>query len=130
MLHFYRKTYMSTQELATEAKKNTILVFEDADGTVRHAFCTQAEATERLKLATAAGSGGSMFINEDLGAEMVYAVSPDLRERVGEAKRKLRNDILVRDALNRQGVPNDRDLRIKIKKAIDELRESVLLRPL
>ena len=115
----------TNQEQVTMPKVNTILVFEDA-GKAQHCFCTEAEATDRLQKATAAGSGGSMFINEDLGAEMVYAVSPDLRERVEEAKRKLNHDLTIRDALNRHGVPTDRDLRIKIKKAIDDLRETVL----
>lgn len=117
---------MTTQEQATPAKQNTILVFEAADGTVQHCFCTEAEATQRLKQAVSAGSAGSMFFNDGLAAEMVFSVSPDLRERVEEAKRKLRNDLTVRNALNRHGVPADQDLRIKIKKAIDELRESVL----
>ena len=118
---------MTTQEQSIQASKNTILVFEDADGTVRHVFCTQAEATERLKSALDAGSGGSMLFNSDeMDAKMLYDVSPDLRARVETAKCKLRGDLIVRDALNRHGIPNDRELRANINKVIADLRKTVL----
>lgn len=119
----------TTQDQSAAARLNAILVFEADDGSAQHRFCTAAEATDHLDKAAASFSGGSMFINEELGAEMVYAVSPDLRARVDEAKRKLKFEMAIRDALNRHGVPADRQLRISIKKAIDELRETVL-RPL
>lgn len=118
-------TIMPTEELAISALKNTILIYEEA-GAVHHCFCTEAEATTRMKQAAAEGSGGSMFVSDGMGADLTYAVSPDLRERVEEAKRKLRFDMAIRDALNRHGVPKDRDLRIQIKNAIDDLRETVL----
>lgn len=115
----------TTQQQAANAVSNTILVYEEA-GTAKHRFCTKAQATEHLDRAAAEGSAGSMFTVSEMEAELVYKVSPNVRERVDEAKRKLRIDIAVRDALNRQGVPSDRDLRIKIKKAIDELGVTVL----
>lgn len=104
---------------------NTILVYEVA-GQVFHRFCTEAEGLEALKLAKAHGSGGSMFTSDEMKAELVYAVAPELRSRVEEAKRKLKLEIDVRDTLTRHGVPGDHDLRVKIYAAIKELRETVL----
>lgn len=108
--------------------KNTILVYEDSvSGQVDHLFCTEEVAKERLGACNAPLSGGSMFTSDGVDAAAMYVVSPNLRERVEEAKRKLRADITVRDALNRHEVPEDVELRTKIIAAIKELRLSVLL---
>lgn len=106
---------------------NTILVYEDLkSGQVKHQFCTEEVAKERLMASTASNSGGSMFTSKDVSSEKLYVVSPNLRERVEEAKRKLRADITIRDTLTRHGVPEDIELRAKIASAIKELRLSVL----
>lgn len=105
--------------------KNAILVYEDA-GQVKHCFCSAEEARARLEASTVMNSGGSVFTNESIDAAMLYAVSPQLRDRVNDAKLKLRSDIAVREALNRHGVPQDTDLRTKIANAIKDLRTTVL----
>ncbi|MBG6083115.1 hypothetical protein [Rubrivivax gelatinosus] len=111
---------------ATEAIKNTILVYEDASQ-VLHRFCTEVEGRDHLQHTTDNGSGASMFVTEGMTAELVYSVAPVVRSRVEEAKCKLRQEIAVRDTLTRHGVPVDRDLRKKIFAAIKELREAALL---
>jgi len=110
---------------AGKVKQDAILVFEES-GRAAHYFCTEAEATERLDREVASGSGGSMFVYSDMSAQMIYSVAPNVRERVEEAKRKLNYELAIRDALTRHGVPVDRELRINIKRAIDDLRAGVL----
>lgn len=102
---------------------NTILIHE-VDGRAVHCFCTEDHAKEVLRKAPDMTSGGSMFSSEDTAAELVYSVSPDLRNRVEAAKSKLAVDLAIRDALNRNGVPQDPTLRTGIYKAITELRQS------
>lgn len=104
---------------------DTILVIE-VGGQVTHTICTQTEGQERLRNARIHHSGGSMFTSEGMSADLVYSVSPNLRERVDEAKRKLRGEILIRDALDRNAVPRDHALRTGIYKAINELRATWL----
>lgn len=115
--------------LHTEKKRHDSILVIEVSGKVTHEFCDQAEGQERLRSARLHHSGGSMFSCEDMNAELVYSVSPNLRERVEEAKRKLRVEIMVRDALDRNAVPRDRKLRSGIYKAVKELRAS-LLQPL
>lgn len=106
--------------------KNAILVFETENGGVDHCYCSTSDANERLNQAVSNGSAGSIFTCDEHEAEFIYAVSPSLRDRIDEAKRKLRSDIILRDAMNRHAVPADRDLRIKIKNAIDDIRSQLL----
>ena len=103
---------------------NAILVFEDA-GQVRHCYCTQEKAEERLRQAKESGSGASMFRISDLPASFVYDASPTVRDRVEVAKAKLRRDIAMRDALDRNVVTKDRDQRNAIYQAITELQQTV-----
>lgn len=104
--------------------QDTILVFEE-EGQVKHCFCSEAVANDRLLKARAGDTGGSMFTSSGVRAESIFSISPNLRERVDAAKMKLRQDILIRDALDRNGVPRDSVLRIGIYKAISELREQL-----
>lgn len=108
------------------ASKDTILVFE-ANGTVRHRFCTRAEGMEHLQQAADTHSGGAMFTTDGTPAEMAFSLFTGVREKVEEAKLKLRNDIVVRDTLDRNDVPRDRAIRDGVYKAIAELRTSALL---
>lgn len=118
---------MTLNQSEQQGLKSAILVHESQAGVVEHCFCTKEQAEATLRACPDADTGASMFVTEEaLEAEMVYSTSPDLRARVEAAKSKLQFDIAVRDALNRNGVPADRILRVAVYKAIKELRETVL----
>ena len=119
---------MSTQEPQQPAVDDTILVFESAPGVVDHRFCTEAEAMDRMRQAKDRNSGGSAFVSKEIPADLAYSLSPELRDRVEAAKHKLRGDIEIRDALDRNGVPADPALRRAIYQSIRELREGWLRR--
>ena len=108
---------------ATEIN-DTILVYED-NGIVKHCFCTQAHALEALRFADENCSSAYSFRTEGHSIELLYSVS-DIRERVEEAKSKFRRDIIIRDVLDRNGVPKDKALRAPIYKSISELQLSLL----
>lgn len=100
---------------------DAILVHEQG-GAVVHSFLRSSEANKLLDAATANRSGGSVFIVEDgMGAETYYQVSPDLRSRVAEAKHKLSRDLHWQGVLDRHGVPDDRELRAKVVRSMREI---------
>jgi hypothetical protein len=109
---------------AKNAAENTILVFESDAGVASHCFCTEEFAKAKLSSARDVNSGGSMFTSEADNAELIYSVSPDMQNRVAAAKEKLNRDITIRNALNKQGVPADVNLRVAIYKAIHELSKT------
>lgn len=105
---------------------NTILVFED-NGVVKHRLCTEEQGKAALRHAAEQLSGGSMMTSDVMDAEMVYSVSPDLRNRVESAKCKLRDELKLRDAMNKHGVPKDREIRASVCRAFNELRSQSVL---
>lgn len=100
---------------------NAILIYEE-NGQVKHRFCPEAEAKEYLSSVSSEMKGATMFTAEGWASELVFSISPELRERVEEAKRKMRMQIRLRDALDRNGVPRDFNLRQSIFKAVDDLQ--------
>jgi hypothetical protein len=102
--------------------KDTILVFEK-NGVVDHCFCTEAYAKEWLSVE---GVGGSSFTTDGVDADFVYSCAKNIKDRVDEAKDKLRRDFAIRDTLDRHGVPKDKELRTAIYRSIRELQETVL----
>ena len=58
-------------------------------------------------------------------AEMLMDISPNFRERVDEARRKLLRDVRLRDLLTRHGVPEDRALRASINAAFQEFQAPI-----
>ena len=112
--------------LGSVLSKNAILVFETGNDDVDHCFSSTSDANDRLNQAVFNVSVGSSFTSEEHEAEFIYTVSPNLRDRIDEAKRNLRCEIIMRDAMNRHAVPADRDLRINIKNAIDDIRSQLL----
>jgi len=103
-------------------KKDTVIV-TDFDGKVEHRFCTAEEGNAILDATKARRSAGSLFTTEreEMDAETLYAVSPNLRERVERAKAKLTFDLQVRDTLDKHGVPDEPALRKSVYGAIKEL---------
>lgn len=102
---------------------NAILVYEK-DGKAVHGFFTERYATEFMASAQKIGLGASMFSSE-LDAAAAYTISPGTRSRVEAAKRKLSQDLAIRDTLTRHGIPEDYELRVNVYKAIMELRETI-----
>ncbi len=102
--------------------QNAILVYECTEtGQVKHKFCTETDARRYLELAAVEMRGGSMFAADGVEAEFVLQVSPDLREKVEDAKRRMKWQIRVRDALDRHGVTRDREQRVAIFKALEDV---------
>lgn len=105
--------------------KNAVLVYE-LNGGATHRFCPEAEARTFLASAQDNGEGASIFITEGFEAELFYSVAPNLRSRVDAAKGRLSQVIRIRNALDKHGVPRDRDLRSKINTAFGELNQLAL----
>lgn len=102
--------------------ETAILIFETASGSVEHRFCTEALGRELLLRAHSKGRRSTMFVGEGFAAEMVYATSRDLRDRVDAAKAQMLGDIRLRAALDRQGVPCGHALRNAIHAAVRQLQ--------
>lgn len=109
---------------ASDAVANAILVHELAGGVV-HSFLPAAEAHKRLDEALSQRSAGSVFVVEDgIGAEIYYSVSPDLRSRIEDAKQRLRRGLHWQRVMDNHGVPVDRELRAKVANAMREILEA------
>ena len=106
------------------ATANAILIYEK-DGQIMQRFCPEAEAREYLDKARGEMRGGSMFATDGMEAELVLSVSPQLRDRIAEARIKLKADTRLRDSLDRYGVPADRDLRLSIYKAFEDWKQGL-----
>lgn len=103
--------------------KDTILIYESEPGKVGERYCTAAEAHQFLEDALNKGSGGAAYTSADgLEAEIAYEITPQLRKWVSERKAKLRDDIYLRDLLNKHNVPDDVDLRRSVYAVIKEIR--------
>ena len=100
---------------------NAILIYEDG-GQIMQRFCPESEARDFLAKAGESMSGGSMFAADGVEAEFVFKVSPQLRDKVDAAITKLKGDVRLRDALTNNGVPFDRELRVAIYNALEELK--------
>lgn len=99
---------------------NAILVYTDG-GVVKHRFCQEIEARVILADISDKMEAVSLFVVDHMEAKLVYDVSPDLRDRVAAAKTKHKAQARIKMALDRHGVPQDRDLRIAIFNAFDDL---------
>lgn len=106
------------------ATANAILIYEE-DSQIMQRFCPEAEAREYLDKARSEMRGGSMFATDGMEAELVLSVSPQLRDLIAETKTKLQADTRLRDALDRHGVPVDRDLRLSIYKALEDMKQGI-----
>jgi hypothetical protein len=100
---------------------NAILICFEGSA-VTHRFCPEAEARAFLTIAAERMNSGSMFILEGpYDAECIYGLSPELRNHVAAAKAAAELQGRLTLALDRHGVPRNRDLRIAIFRAFDEL---------
>lgn len=104
-----------------DMSNNAILVHADASGNVQHRFCPEAEARAFLKEAQERLTGGSMFAVDSPDAELIYQISPDLRDRVAAAKISLKAGLRFSNALDKHNVPRDPELRRAIHCAFSEL---------
>jgi hypothetical protein len=106
--------------------KNAILISVTND-VISHHFCDAAFAQGMLEYAKKQGREDSAFFQEEdskMDISDVYNLSPELRNRVAEAKEKLRNDLRIQAALDKHGVPKDPSLRASVVRAFRELRAS------
>lgn len=100
---------------------NTAILVCEQHGKAVIRYCTPQEAKEVCEGAVATCSGASMFTTENYwDAKMLMDIAPNIRERVHEAKRRLQDDIWLRDALDKHGVPRDPTLRGAIKAAFKD----------
>lgn len=99
---------------------NSILIYAEGDA-MRHRFCPEAEARKYLEKVAAEGGSASMMSVNVGGVDLVYRVSPDLRGKVEEAKTRLKGQVRFKKALDRNGVPMDRQLRAAILQSFDDL---------
>lgn len=114
----------------TNQKLTAILVCEQ-NGIAVHRFCTPEEGTKVCNDALENYSGASLFTTDGgWTGEVLLSVSPTIRDRVAEAKLRLQNEINLRDALDKNNVPRDRDLRIAIKKAFEDYNAASMRRAL
>jgi len=97
-------------------KKNALLIYE-TNGEVLHRFCPQHEANAHLSMAKIDGEGAAVFIVEADDAHLVFETSYDFQKEVSEKKAELRQQIRVRAALDKEGIPQDADLRNRIVRA-------------
>lgn len=121
-----------TTEIAEEVtqKLTAILVYEQK-GIAVHRYCTPEEGTKACNEAAENFSGASLFTTDaGFNADVVMAVYPAIRERVAEAKLQLQQDIYLRDALDNNNVPRDRQLRGAIKKAFTDYNSASVRRAL
>jgi hypothetical protein len=121
-----------TTEIAEEAtqKLTAILVYEQK-GIAVHRYCTPEEGTQACNEAAENFCGASLFTTDaGFAADVVMAVYPAIRERIAEAKLRLQQDIHLRDALDKNNVPRDRQLRSAIKKAFEDYNTASVRRAL
>ena len=113
-------------EANVDAVESVILVYEDEHGGVAVRYCTQAEANAHFSSIAGQLKGCSAFFGEQgVRAKALVSVSPNLRERVEEARRKLLRDVRLRDLLTRHGVPEDFALRASINAAFQEFQAPI-----
>lgn len=106
------------------ALNNAVLIYEE-NGGIKQRFCPEQEAREYLATAQKEMRGGAMFAADDMDVEFVLSVNPDLRDRVADAKTKMKSDTRLRDLLTKHGVPMDQDLRIAIYKAFEDWKSGI-----
>jgi hypothetical protein len=113
-----------TDEQST--KKTAILVCEH-NGLAVIRYCTPQEASAACEAATVSCSGASMFTTDAAwDAELLMAISPNMKERVLEAQRCLQDDIKLRDLMDKHGIPRENALRASIKATFkDYIADSV-----
>lgn len=102
--------------------KSCILVHA-VNGRAVHSFMTAEQGRAAFDEIMLAHGCGSIFETESLDdAKLIYDVSPDLRNRVEEAKISVRKQLEWKDALDKQNVPTDPKLRQSIYRAIRDIQ--------
>jgi hypothetical protein len=114
---------MTTDTTETAAVLDTILIFECQPSIVGHRYCSAEEANRVLDEGLKTGSGGAAItITSGLTAEEAYDIFHQIRKRVADAKDQLRDDIYLRDILNKHNVPDDVEIRKSVYAVIKEIR--------
>lgn len=109
-----------------EMQKNAIVVMQE-NGVVIHRFCTGAEARAILDAADTRGQAASAFFYEADDSQLIYDISPDLKNRVEKAKAQVRRDLKMIAAMDKHGVPDDPTIRKAVFMAMYEVQDSMIL---
>jgi hypothetical protein len=100
---------------------NAILIYPEA-GIAKHRFCTEEDARAFLEKTAQQCENASMFVIKGNDAKQAFTIFNEIRERVAAAKTALLSQMLFKDALDRQGVPLELDLRTAIFKAFSDIK--------
>ena len=101
--------------------KNAIAIYV-SNGVVVHLVCSESRAKEILMDAHLKMESAQSFISDEgIDQEMMLAVSPDLCNRVLEAKKSVGLGMRIKAALDKHGIPFDRELRAKVSDAVREV---------
>jgi hypothetical protein len=106
--------------MKTSTTNNAILIYI-AKGKATYRFCPEDEARTHLDIAKKLGDPASMMVTDDLDCKFVLSVSPNLRDRVEQNISRMQVDYNFIVALDKHGVPKDRELRCSISKAFADL---------
>ncbi|UIF89414.1 hypothetical protein [Cupriavidus sp. UYPR2.512] len=106
--------------------KSCILVHA-VDGRAEHSFMTAEQGHAAFDEIQQANGCGSIFQTDSADdAKLIYDVSPDLRNRVAEAKISVRKHIEWKAALDRHEVPTDPQLRKSIYRALQDILDQTI----
>lgn len=104
---------------------NAVVIYEE-DSKIKELFCPKEEAETLLSKIQVAKGGVVVLSSDNCDMKMLFCVSPDLRKRVKQAKKKLAADVFLRDILTRHNVPTAPEIRASIHKAFEEWKADFL----
>lgn len=117
---------MQQVEPAEGELKNAILIYADVNG-VTHRFTTEQLGKAYLEQAAPRCEAPSMMIFDSiLPAEDLLRTSPQMQQRLQRNKDSLQAFMMLKSALDRNGVSLDRVLRGSIHKAVGEMQAGVV----
>ena len=117
---------MQQVEPAEGELKNAILIYADVNG-VTHRFTTKQLGKAYLEQAALRCEAPSMMIFDSiLPAEDLLRTSPQMQQRLQRNKDSLQAFMMLKSALDRNGVSLDRVLRGSIHKAVGEMQAGVV----
>lgn len=101
--------------------KGCILVHA-VNGLAVHSFMTAEQGRAAFDEIMMTHGCGSIFKTESDDAKLIYDLSPDLRNRVEEAKISVRKQIEWKACFDKHNVPTDPQLRRSIYRAIQDIQ--------
>ena len=122
---FVQPDYFTTSN--SRAETDGILVHE-VRGSVIHSFMPFDEVDlRRAAIRKAGGFAEGYCVADKMGAEWFMECSPQCREHIEEAKRKVRLAIKWGKVMDRLSIPADPELREKVRHAMQEAATDAVL---